>query len=163
MTTRVTFSWENFDNVILAWLPFPQVFQVKIIDNLIGFNLCKRLTLNNHSEIKECNTAATINTTHQGTLFTYNLSFSLFVCPPGPRAWRWRWWSRPCWWLCTCRLPGPPGGRCGDSSPGHWQSGPHQEDGLCPGDSSGCLELDHPRPETDKLEILYSCNALMML
>ena len=71
MTTRVTFSWENFDNVILAWLPFPQVFQVKIIDNLIGFNLCKRLTLNNHSEIKACNTAATINTTHQGTILPF--------------------------------------------------------------------------------------------
>ena len=60
MTTRVTFRWENFDNVILAWLPFPQVFQVKIIDNLIGLNLCKRLTLTSHSEIKACNTAATI-------------------------------------------------------------------------------------------------------
>lgn len=60
MTTRVTFRWENFDNVILARLPFPQVFQVKIIDNLIGLNLCKRLTLNSHTEIKECNTVATI-------------------------------------------------------------------------------------------------------
>ena len=86
MTTRVTFSWENFDNVILAWLPFPQVFQVKIIDNLIGFNLCKRLTLNNHSEIKACNTALQPSIQHfKGAILyfpTWTPSMALAVMEP---------------------------------------------------------------------------------